>query len=763
MSRAADRLTAPSMSRKRKPRRRKTRAEPQPKQASSSAAVPRTLRRRRRWLYRALAVTAVPAGLLLLLEGGLRLVGYGHPTGFTIQQQVNSRTCHVANPYFGWRFFPRMIARRPGSLAYPAVKDRQTYRIFVLGASAAQGDPDPAYGFSRILEAMLRDQYPQARFEVINTATTAINSHVVREIAAECAGHQPDLFIVYLGNNEVIGPFGPGNSVVPLSRSLALIRTKLFISSTRVGQATADLLTWAGLRNTDTVWWRGMEMFLEQQVQAEDPALKSVYSHFRSNLEDICRQAGRGKAPLILSTVAANLGDCAPFASLHRRDLTDAERNRWESLYREGIAEASAGHDREAVQKYQAAAAIDSQYAEVHYRLGHCYRKLEDYEQARESFEAACQWDSLRFRADRRVNEIIRAVAEAWANQDVHLVDAAKVLAQASPQEIPGRESFYEHVHLNFEGNYLLAGAVFEQVTSQLPERIQNARAAGPLATVEECARRLALTDYDRSVILGQVVRRLGRPPFTNQCDIAEQRARIKDQIAALGGRPGGEEIGQGEALYRRAIELNRQDRTLRLKFAIYLLARSGKPVEAETHLREALRLGPDDNNALHVNLAAALAAQRRTDQAIEHLKRAIAITPNEPVAHFHLGLLLYTRGKSHEAIRHLEAAIRSEPDYVKPLTLLAWALATTPEEDIRDGTRAAELAERACQLTDYQDSGALDALAAAYAETGRFADAVRTARKAIQLLPSQQKARIEKFQKRIARYEVGEPWRTAQ
>ena len=91
-----------------------------------------------------------------------------------------------------------------------AAKPAGKVRIFVLGGSAAMGTPDPSFNFGQILGVMLREQYPGVQFEVVNGAMTAINSYVVREIARDCAAREPDLFVVYMGNNEVIGPYGPG-------------------------------------------------------------------------------------------------------------------------------------------------------------------------------------------------------------------------------------------------------------------------------------------------------------------------------------------------------------------------------------------------------------------------------------------------------------------------------------------------------------------------------------------------------------------------
>ena len=72
------------------------------------------------------------------------------------------------------------------------------------------GDPEPAFGFGRILQVLLQAKYPARHFEVVNVAITAINSHVIRQIARDCAPRQGDLWIIYMGNNEVVGPFGAG-------------------------------------------------------------------------------------------------------------------------------------------------------------------------------------------------------------------------------------------------------------------------------------------------------------------------------------------------------------------------------------------------------------------------------------------------------------------------------------------------------------------------------------------------------------------------
>jgi len=116
---------------------------------------------------------------------------------------------------------------------------------------------------------MLSDRYPDVEFEVVNAGITAINSHVLLPIADSCASMDPDLFVVYLGNNEVVGPFGAGTVFNPAARSRALIRAGLAFRSTRLGQLFNSMLPSFG----GTQSWRGMEMFLDQKVRADDEAL----------------------------------------------------------------------------------------------------------------------------------------------------------------------------------------------------------------------------------------------------------------------------------------------------------------------------------------------------------------------------------------------------------------------------------------------------------------------------------------------------------
>src|ERR1035438_5812182 len=262
-------------------------AEPQPEPA------PATRVRRPRWLrWLRTGAVAVAAGVLpfLALELGLTVFHYGYPTGFFVR--IDGKNASASNEKFGWRFFPPSIARVPVVNYVPDGKSPDTYRIFILGDSAAMGVPEPAFGFARMLRVLLENRYRGAKFEVINTAMTAINSHVVVPIAADSARAKPDLFIVLVGNNEVVGPYGPGTVLAAYSPSLSLIRTGIWFKSTRTAQLLEKLIS--RFRKTDNPReWEGMAMFLGHYVAEDDPRLPTVYENLRGNLAVVDRESTR--------------------------------------------------------------------------------------------------------------------------------------------------------------------------------------------------------------------------------------------------------------------------------------------------------------------------------------------------------------------------------------------------------------------------------------------------------------------------------------
>jgi len=628
----------------------------------------------RLWLFRVIAVTVIPALLFLLLEITLRVVGYGFPTTTAIKHKVNTIPSYCNNTKFAWRFFHPNIARTTDPFVFPASKSNDTYRIFVMGASAAAGTPDGAFCFGRILQVMLRLQYPKTNFEVITPAMPAINSHVVLEIADDCTRYQSDMFIIYLGNNEVVGPYGAGTVFSPLSSNLFLIRLGIVLKAAKLGQLITNLLESAGAGDDPKIW-SGLEMFLEKQVRADSTNLGIVYRHFQRNLQDIRRLACENGINIIFCMVPTNLKDNPPFASLHRPNLTDAERKSWDELYQQGVKYETDGNYAEAVELYLKTAEIDSCYANLQFRLGRCYWAMGEYEKSKERYIQARELDTLRFRADKQINEIIRNIACDRAAEGVYLLDAVRTFEKNSPHEIAGEELFLEHVHMNFKGNYLLAKAIFEQAEKILPERIKlNKADERPFPTEEECARYLAYTDWDRYKIYSKILNEyIKQAPFTNQLYNDRRVSQMEQELKALEDSLSPDVLKEVEGQYRWAIQQTPSDYELHWKYG-ELLEDLGNYNVAARQYRLVLDYMPYHFEA-YAKLGLLFGKGGDLDEAIAHNLEAIRIYPFFVDAYFNLGLAYHVQGRLDKAVEHYSKAIRLKPDLPQAYNNLATVL----------------------------------------------------------------------------------------
>jgi tetratricopeptide (TPR) repeat protein len=158
-----------------------------------------------------------------------------------------------------------------------------------------------------------------------------------------------------------------------------------------------------------------------------------------------------------------------------------------------------------------------------------------------------------------------------------------------------------------------------------------------------------------------------------------------------------------------------------------------GNPTEAIRQYEQALGIRLDYVEA-HNNLGIALAEVGRLPEAIRHWEQALRMKADYAEVHKNLGNALIRLGKMTEAAVHYEQIVRLKPDSAEAANNLAWLLATLPVAEGGDPVRAVTLAERASELTGNRSAAYLDTLAAAYAATGRFGDAVATAQSAIEL-----------------------------
>jgi len=646
-------------------------------------------------LFRIIAATIVPALLLLMLELALFLAGYGTATSFLVK--VPGRDLYSTNQRFGELFFELGYAKRPAPCTIAKPKPPDTYRIFVVGGSAAVGVPEPAVSFTRHMAVMLMDRFPDRRFELINSAIPGINSHVVRQIAKDCAGHQPDLFVVYMGNNELIGPYGAGNEMGGFTNSLAAIRWRTRLRSTRLGQLLRNTATAIARRNRPTDRPKGMAAFTEYTVAADDPRLAGTYDNFWRNLNDICRIAHDSGADVLLCTVPSNVRDMPPFASEHRTNLTPANEASWRRLMDKGIALAAAGKHAEAIRQLLAAARIDDRYAELHFRLGRCYLSTGEYDNARRALAAARDLDVFRFRADTQVNAIIRKTSQSRSN--VTGVDAVELLRQHSKTsgKITGNEFFFDHVHLNVEGNYLIGLTLAEHVAELIEPGDDDRPSDNRSPSRQRCARLLALTQWRQLQMHVTAYNMLAIPPFTGVMDHAATQAERRRIIEAIDAkRVSSESFEANVAAHKRVLD-DRPDDLMTQSLLASLLGTAGdykaaekqwrqllrtipdrahwlselgnaltaqdKPKQAEVQFQKALDAVPNDLN-VHVNYAICLLQQGRSDAGLARLRHVLTIDPNNTPAHMNLGQAMLTLRQPDKASEHFEEVLRMNPGH---------------------------------------------------------------------------------------------------
>jgi Flp pilus assembly protein TadD len=188
-----------------------------------------------------------------------------------------------------------------------------------------------------------------------------------------------------------------------------------------------------------------------------------------------------------------------------------------------------------------------------------------------------------------------------------------------------------------------------------------------------------------------------------------------------------------------------------------------GQIDEAIAHYGKALEINPNDALA-HCNLGVMLARNGSVDEAMDHFQQTLKIKPDYPGARANLGIVESRREELLKALAKRRELLRSRPDDVALLNETAWLLATNPNKSIRNGPEAVKLAQRAVRLSDARQPAVLGTLAAAYAETGQFTDAVRTAQQALALASTENKvALVDALGEQLKLYRVGSPYRQMQ
>jgi Tfp pilus assembly protein PilF len=215
------------------------------------------------------------------------------------------------------------------------------------------------------------------------------------------------------------------------------------------------------------------------------------------------------------------------------------------------------------------------------------------------------------------------------------------------------------------------------------------------------------------------------------------------------------------ETLWRHALAVTPNSDVAQAGLGGVLLDQ-GKVDEAIEQFERALSIRPDNAQA-HSALGNALLKKGDAAQAIVHWQKSLELQPESVETRDQLGATLAQQGRLKEAMAEWEKSLEYNPDDGNALNNVAWVLAAAPEASLRDGAKAIEFAQRALQLSGKRNAMIFRTLAAAYAENGRVADAIETARRGADLATEQKNAALrEELEQNIKLYQAGSPYRDA-
>ena len=370
----------------------------------------------------------LPVLILVLLEAGLRLFGYGGDSTLFIPTPNKNSNTYGINRNVGRRyFFVESFIPSPRKDLFLRKKPKNCFRIFVLGESTAAGFP---YGnnvtFTRILNRRLSDTFPNRRIEIVNTAMTAICSYTLSDFMDEILAQQPDALLINTGHNEYYGALGVG-SMESLGKSRGIVKAYLKMQRFKTVMLLRDAIGLVRKRSNsarEEVENDPMKTVMARIVKDPDIPLgsrtyESGKKQFYRNLRDIFQKARGSGIPVMVSELVSNVRDQAPFVSLEKDSLPSART--------------------------------------VFQRARNLERNRR-YEEARIDYYRAKDLDALRFRAPEEFNKLIHQLASEF---NIPVVPMKSYFEAASPHGLIGNNLMHEHLHPNIDGYFLMADAFF--------------------------------------------------------------------------------------------------------------------------------------------------------------------------------------------------------------------------------------------------------------------------------------------------------------
>ncbi|MGC3957729.1 MAG: hypothetical protein QM813_07200 [Verrucomicrobiota bacterium] len=332
-------------------------------------------------------------------------------------------------------------------------KPKDTFRIFLVGESAAKGYPQPRQlASSAFLQKMLSDAWPDRTVEIINLGTTAVASFPVLGMMTEALEFEPDLVIVHTGHNEFFGAYGV-SSVSRGGASVARLKATRFIRSLALVQALTRWTTSQDAMKGKTL----MEIMAAESYTAPDaPIRQAAANNLGANIGEMVKRCRERNVPVLVCTMPSNERDLHPVGADHFDGMTSEAQKRCNELLTQSTA-LLVTDPQAALTNLSAVLSLAPKNSHAYFLSGQAFQALSRTNEAQQAFDAARDLDSMPWRATSLQQAAIR---EAVTKSGGELCDMVATFRAASPGGCIGWELMDDHVHPTVRGQALMAEAI---------------------------------------------------------------------------------------------------------------------------------------------------------------------------------------------------------------------------------------------------------------------------------------------------------------
>jgi len=598
------------------------------------------------WFY--IILILIPFVFILLLEFSLRYFDYGYDFKYFMPASEYHSDKKFANPELPVKYFYN-VKTVPSLIpdGFDIEKKSNAYRIFVLGESSAAGWPYvPNASFSRHLKRKLELFYPENAIEVINLGVSAINSYTIRDFAKGVLDQQPDLVLIYTGHNEYYGVLGVGSSF-SVGYSRALTNAYLQLRDFRTTQLVQNIIsgiygifsTSESLKGGDANETLMGKTIGESLIPLNSDLFNYGIEQFEGNMNDVLEIFKENKIPVILGNLTSNLKDQKPFVS-----VKDDNNQQADQIFAEANKEYETGN----------------------------------IEKAKELYLKAKELDALRFRAPKKINDVIYKLGKKF-NLPVVNVDSA--FCSHSKDGIVGTNLMVDHLHPNINGYRLMGNSYFDVMNKMklLPsgkrENISIEKADSTLKS------NFPFTRLDSTIADMRVNILLGSYPFVpkGSPNLLVLNFRAKDFVDSMAVRLINKDLPWESAHaalsdyyfakgdYTNVIrELNvviaeRPYYDLPYKDLISKLVDRGLLDDAVVFLKKLYKTKADYFSTKW--LGQVLLKQNNYKEALPYLEVAVNFKEADSQTWYNLGGAYFMSGKNLEALKAMEKSLKMDPN----------------------------------------------------------------------------------------------------